>query len=165
METTQVTHDGSYIIHSMLLELLQMNVDSRNGFAYAGKRLAESRSSIATRFHRTSQERNDFCMRLREGVMAIQDAVVTQGTIVNSLHRIWTELREELIESVDIPSVVRKSLQGERLTKQAYEFAIGSIEEPHVLLMLKDQYQSICESHKWLTGLKEDDDNRARRNW
>lgn len=66
MTTSQTTISVSKVDRAQLLDLLHMNIDSRDGFAYAGGRLAEKHSSLSIKFHRYSQQRNDFCEKLME---------------------------------------------------------------------------------------------------
>lgn len=50
METAHSTLIVSEADRKQLRELLHMNIDSRDGFAYAGERLAEKHSSLSNRF-------------------------------------------------------------------------------------------------------------------
>ena len=143
-----------------LRDLLHMNVDSRDGFAYAGKRLSEKHSSLSMRFHRYSQQRNDFCEKLKEIEVMHHDMPNDRGTIAASLHRTWMELRDELNEAIDVSAVVAEALRGEHYIKQAYETAIEKVTDPRLQTLLKDQYESIKESCAWLAGLQAEDESQ-----
>ncbi len=134
-----------------------MNIDSRDGFAYAGERLAEKHSALSIRFYRYSQQRNDFLEKLKEVVKINHEKPVTRGTMAASLHRTWMELRDELNEMVDVSAVVAEAERGEGYIKDAYESAIHSVDEPKLIAMLKHQFASVQESHPWLAGLIEAD--------
>jgi uncharacterized protein (TIGR02284 family) len=160
METTHPSKPISYIDLAQLRDLLHMNVDSRDGFAYAGKRLAEKHSSLSMRFHRYSQQRNDFLEKLKEIAETNHEEASERGTIAASLHRTWMELRDELNEAVDVSAVIVEAERGESYIKQAYETAIGTVIEPRLESLLTHQYQSIKESYAWLVGLCEEDERR-----
>ena len=160
METTHTSKPISYIDLAQIRDLLHMNVDSRDGFAYAGKRLAEKHSSLSMRFHRYSQQRNDFVEKLKEIAEVNHEEASERGTIAASLHRTWMELRDELNEAVDVSAVVIEAQRGESYIKQAYETAIDTVIEPRLQSLLTHQYQSIKESYAWLAGLHEEDERR-----
>ncbi len=147
-------------------DLLQMNIDSRDGFAYAGERLAEKHSELSIRFHRYSQQRNDFYEKLKEVVQINHQEPITRGTMAASLHRTWMELRDELNEMVDVSAVIAEAERGEGYIQEAYESAIRSVEEPTLLAMLKHQFASVQESYSWLAGLltqtRNSHDNQCR---
>lgn len=160
METTHPLIPISYIDLRQIRDLVHMNVDSRDGFAFAGKRLAEKHSSLSMRFHRYSQQRNDFLEKLKEIAEVNHEESSERGTIAASLHRTWMELRDELNEAVDVSAVVIEAQRGEGYIKQAYEAAIDTVLEPRLQSLLTHQYQSIKESYAWLVGLHEEDERR-----
>jgi len=136
-----------------LHDLLQMNIDSRDGFAYAGERLAEKHSSLSMRFHRYSQQRNEFCEKLKGiGEMNHQEPI-EHGTIAASLHRTWMDLKDQLNEVIDVSAVITEAIRGESYIKESYETAINQVQEPRILALLKFQYESVQESYSWLADL------------
>ena len=160
METNYSTINITDMDSEQLRDLLQMNIDSRDGFAYAGERLAEKHSSLSNRFHRYSQQRNDFCEKLKEIEEMNHEKPPMRGTIAASLHRTWMELRDELNEDVDVSAVVTEAQRGESYIKQAYEAAIDTVLEPRLLALLRHQYASITESYSWLAGLHDENERR-----
>lgn len=157
METTHPSKPISDVDLKQIRDLLHMNIDSRDGFAYAGKRLAEKHSSLSMRFHRYSQQRNDFLEKLKEIAEVNHEESNERGTIAASLHRTWMELRDELNEVIDISAVIIEAQRGESYIKQAYETAIDTVIEPRLQSLLTHQYQSIKESYAWLVGLHEEE--------
>jgi len=162
METTHPSMMLSAVDREQIRELLHMNIDSRDGFAYAGKRLAEKHSSLSMRFHRYSHQRNDFFEKLKEIAEVNHDESAERGTMAASLHRTWMELRDELNDAVDVSAVVVEAQRGESYIKQAYETAIDTVIEARLLAILTHQYESVKESYAWLVGL--DEDERQKRN-
>ncbi len=160
MHTTHAVIPISAADRGQLRDLLHMNLDSRDGFAYAGKRLADKHSSYSIRFHRYSQQRNEFYEKLKEIGESNHQAPIERGTIAASLHRTWMELRDEIVETVDVSALIVEALRGEGYIKQAYETALSEVVEPHLSGILTLQYQSIQESFSWLEGLCEDNDRR-----
>ena len=158
--TSQTTITVSNADRVQLLDLLHMNIDSRDGFAYAGERLAEKHSSLSIRFHRYSQQRNDFCEKLKEIEEMNHEKPNMRGTIAASLHRTWMELRDELNEAVDVSAVVFEARRGEGYIKEAYEMAMNSVVEPRLRALLNSQFESVKESYSWLDGLYEADEKR-----
>ncbi len=160
METNDSTVTVSNVDREQLRDLLQMNIDSRDGFAYAGERLAEKHSSLSNRFHRYSQQRNDFCEKLKEIEEMNHEKPAMRGTIAASLHRTWMELRDALNEAIDVSAVVTEAQRGESYIKQAYEAAIDIVLEPRLLALLAHQYASVKESYSWLAGLHDENEGR-----
>jgi uncharacterized protein (TIGR02284 family) len=158
METNYSTIDVSTENGKQLRDLIHMNIDSRDGFAYAGERLAEKHSSLSSRFRRYSQQRNDFYEKLRGIEEMNHEQPTVRGTIAASMHRTWMELRDELSEVVDISAVVSEALRGESYIKQAYETAIDAVLEPKLLALLRHQYDSVIESYSWLASLNEENE-------
>jgi len=160
METTHLTSPISAMDRDQIRDLLHMNIDSRDGFAYAGKRLGDKNSSLSMRFHRYSHQRNDFFEKLKEIGQVNHDESTERGTIAASLHRTWMELRDELNDAVDVSAVVVEAQRGESYIKQAYETAIDAVIEPRLRDLLTHQYESVKESYSWLVGLKEEEERR-----
>ena len=157
MSTTRSTIPLLDVDQKSLHDLLQMNIDSRDGFAYAGERLAEKHSSLSMRFHRYSQQRNEFFEKLKEiGEMNHQEPI-ERGSIAASLHRTWMDLRDQLHEAIDVSSVITEAMRGESYIKNSYETAIDHVAEPRLLALLKYQYESIQESCSWLADLQAED--------
>jgi uncharacterized protein (TIGR02284 family) len=140
---------------AVLQDLLQMNVDSRDGFAYAAKRLSDKHSALSNRFQQYSHQRNEFAETMKELRETNHQESVDRGTLAASLHRTWMELRDELNETVNISAVISEAQRGESYIKQAYESAITSTTEPRLLALLNQQHDSVLESYNWLSGLKE----------
>ena len=153
MTTSQTTISVSKVNRAQLLDFLHMNIDSRDGFAYAGERLAEKHSSLSIQFHRYSQQRNDFCEKLKEIEEMNHEKPNMRGTIAASMHRTWMELRDELNEAVDVSAVVAEARRGESYIKDAYEEAIDTVVEPRLGALLNSQFESVKESYAWLDGL------------
>ena len=143
METTQAKIQISDVDREQLRNLLHMNIDSRDGFAYAGKRLADKHSTYSMRFHRYSQQRNEFYEKLKEIVESIHEEPIQRGSVAASMHRTWMELRDDLEEAVDVSAVIVEAHRGEGYIKQAYETAIDEVLEPRLCTILKHQYESI----------------------
>ncbi len=160
METNYATENVSDTDREQIRDLLQMNIDSRDGFAYAGERLAEKHSSLSNRFHRYSQQRNDFSEKLKEIEVKHHEKPIMRGTIAASLHRTWMELKDELNEAVDVSAVVNEAQRGECYIKQAYEAAIDTVLESRLRALLLHQYASVTESYSWLAGLHEENERR-----
>jgi uncharacterized protein (TIGR02284 family) len=133
-----------------LRDIFQMNIDSRDGFAYAAERLADKHSDLSKQFKEYSEQRNRFAMTLRELIQLNNDYPATRGTIAASLHRTWMELRDEFEAIIDVSGITAEAIRGEGYIKESYEAALNSIGEPSVRAIIGSQYESICESYFWL---------------
>ncbi len=133
-----------------LRDIFQMNVDSRDGFAYAAERLSHKHSELSKRFKEYSEQRNRFAMELRELIQIDKNYPATRGTIAASLHRTWMELRDELETIVDVSGITNEAIRGESYIKSTYEAALKSIGELNVRSMIESQYNSVRESYSWL---------------
>jgi uncharacterized protein (TIGR02284 family) len=156
MELTQSTILISDIDRQLVQDLIQMNIDSRDGFAYASERLVGKHSALSMRFHRYSQQRKDFQEKLSEVCEMNHDEPTEQGSIAASLHRTWMELRDELQASVDISALVREARRGESFINQAYQTAIETVTDSRLRRMLDQQFESVKESYAWLSRLQDE---------
>ena len=138
MESNQSTIQISDADREQLRNLLHMNIVSRDGFAHAGKHLADKHSTIAMRFHQFSHERKEFCEKLEEIVESSQ---------------------EEPIQ-LNLEDAVVEAHRREGYIKQAYETAIGEVLEPGLCAILKHQYESIKWSFSWLDELIQENEQR-----
>ena len=112
---------------------------------------------LSKRFHRYSQQRNEFFEKLKEIGEMNQQEPIERGSIAASLHRTWMDLRDQLNEAIDVSSVVTEAMRGESYIKKSYETAIDHVAEPRLLALLKYQYESIQESYSWLADLQAED--------
>jgi uncharacterized protein (TIGR02284 family) len=133
-----------------LRDIFQMNIDSRDGFAYAAERLADKHSEMSKRFNEYSEQRDRFAISLRDLIRLNDDYPATRGTIAASLHRTWMELRDELETIIDVSGITSEAIRGESYIKATYEAALKSISEPKLLEIIRTQYDSIRESYFWL---------------
>jgi uncharacterized protein (TIGR02284 family) len=140
---------------AVLQDLVQMNIDSRDGFAYAAKRLSDKHSTLSNQFQQYSHQRNEFLETIKELREMNHLESADRGTLAASLHRTWMELKDELSEAVNVSAVISEAQRGESYIKQAYESAIINITEPRLLAVLHQQHKSILESYNWLSGLKD----------
>lgn len=140
---------------AFLPDLIQMNMDSRDGFAHAAKRLSEKHSTLSNQFQQFSHQRNEFLETLKELREMNHMESVDRGTLAASLHRTWMELKEELIEAVKVSTVISEAQRGESYINQAYETAINCITEPELIKVLHQQHESILQSYNWLSGLRD----------
>ena len=133
-----------------LRDLYQMNVDSRDGFAYASERLEEKHSDMARQFKEYSEQRNRFSMNLKELIQLNHDDPATRGTIAASLHRTWMELSDMMETTVDVSGITTEAIRGESYIKEIYEAALNSIDEPTLRAVIESQYESVRDSYFWL---------------
>jgi hypothetical protein len=138
MESIRSTIQISDADREQLRNLLHMNIVSRDGFAHAGKRLADKHSTLSMRFHQFSQERNEFCEKLGEIVEASQKEPI----------------------QLNLEDAVVEAHRREGYIKQAYETAIGEVLDPRLCAILKHQYESIKWSFSWLDELIKENDGR-----
>jgi hypothetical protein len=66
MESSQSSTTLEIADLAVLQDLLQMNIDSRDGFAYAAKRLSDKHSTLSNQFQRYSHQRNEFSETIKE---------------------------------------------------------------------------------------------------
>lgn len=119
---------------AVLQDLLQMNIDGRDGFAYAAKRLSDKHSTLSNQFQQYSHQRNEFLETIKELREMNHLESVDRGTLAASLHRTWMELKDELSEAVNVSAVISEAQRGECYIKQAYESAIIRRQKPALCL-------------------------------
>jgi len=151
---TNVTNNIDSRSASLLRELAQLNIDSRDGFDYAAERIEDEALHIATRFREWSDQRARFAEQL-DGLLinSGQDAP-EEGSVAASLHRTWMNIRDMLSSKIDIYAVVAEAERGEDVIKKAYEDALREC-SGNVLTLVTQQYADVKQAHDAVRDLRD----------
>ncbi len=140
----------------VLQELLQLNVDSRDGFRYAAEQTEDL--TLVSLFDKLAAERqaqaDDFA-----AVLTINEADPNRtGSFSASLHRSWMAIREAFSSNNDY-TVLAEAERGEDVIKQAYESALKNHPGTAMNDVLQRHYQQVKLAHDRVRDLRDERNN------
>jgi uncharacterized protein (TIGR02284 family) len=127
-----------------LNDLLQLNVDSENGFNEAAEQLKEK--SIVGLFIQLANQRKQNAIELQSCVSSQGEEPANEGSFVAALHRAWLQVRS-LLSGGDTHAILSEAERGEDAIKGAYEEAIRVIKNGEVYSMISRQYSQVKAGH------------------
>ncbi|QDU27550.1 hypothetical protein ETAA8_26380 [Anatilimnocola aggregata] len=105
-----------------LQSLIQINIDSRDGFKEASENLKEKNPSLANRFCSLAQQRDSQATELQTMVASNAEAPTESGSFSAAAHRTWMDLRTALGGGEQ--AVLDEAERGEDTIKAKYEEAL-----------------------------------------
>ncbi len=140
-----------------LHDVIQINIDSRDGFLYAADRLQESESKLQNMFRQAASERSSFVDELEGFVQRNENYQHTEGSFTASLHRTWMSIRDSFANKYDIYAVVAEAERGEDAIKSVYEEALSTVRGVNSSLesVLNRQYKSVKATHDQIRDLRD----------
>lgn len=134
-----------------LQTLIQMNVDSRDGFEDAAENCDDS--VIARIFRERAAERSQQAMELKQLVGANLEEPKDSGTISGSLHRAWMDIRAAF--GAGTASMLAEAERGEDYIKGAYDEAVKDLPGSAVSDVLHRHYAAVKLSHDGIRDLRD----------
>ena len=134
-----------------LQELLQLNLDSRDGFVEAAENVEEM--SIASLFRELAAERNGQASELRSLVASQSKEPTDSGSYSAAAHRLWMDLRTAL--GGGSAAMLSEAERGEDHIKGKYENAMMEHQGEAVREILQRQYEAIKASHDRVRELRD----------
>lgn len=138
-------------------QLVQMNVDSADGFEYVAKNINSDLLKIS--FEEICQERRQQADELAKYLSINDEKVNREGSYAAALHRCWMKCRE-FISLNELHAVVAEAERGEDEIKAAYEDVLRKTAGSAVNDVLTKQYSRVKLTHDRVRdlrdGLKED---------
>lgn len=140
-----------------LHDVIQINIDSRDGFVYTADRLRESESRLQTMFRQAASERASFVEELEAFVPRNESYEHVDGSYAASLHRTWISIRDSLSSKYDVYAIVAEAERGEDAIKSVYEEAIDNVRGVNSSLesVLNRQYNSVKATHDQIRDLRD----------
>ena len=137
---------------STLQDLIQVNIDSRDGFREAADEVGDER--IATLFRQIGEVRERNASEL-QGLVALNDTEPQErGSIAAALHRTWLDLRAKLSGS-DTAAVLSEAERGEDHIKAQYEEALKANPGSAVSDVLHRQLGEVKSHHDQVRDLRD----------
>ena len=133
-------------------ELLQLNIDSRDGFRYAAQQTENL--TLISLFDKLGAERDSQAQEL-SACLAINDENPNrEGSFAAALHRSWMAVREAFSSNNEF-AVLAEAERGEDTIKQAYESALK--EHPGTAMndVLQRQYRQVKMAHDRIRDLRD----------
>jgi uncharacterized protein (TIGR02284 family) len=116
------THTLSQKSIDWLQSLIQVNIDSRDGFKEAADNLKDSNATLANRFCQLSSARETQANELQMMVASNAETPAKSGSIAAAAHRTWMDLRSAL--GGGDQAILDEAERGEDQIKAKYEEAL-----------------------------------------
>lgn len=135
-----------------LQELIQINLDSREGFETAAEAIEDK--AVAALFRDLAQTRGQFADELSEYVDRNGAESREEGSYAAAFHRFWIDLRAKL-NGEDSHVVLSEAERGEDHIKAAYEDALKTTAGSAMNDVLTRQYAAIKSGHDRVRDLRD----------
>lgn len=136
---------------SMLNDLAQVNIDSRDGFRHAAGEIQEV--AISSLFMRMADEREQQAQELKSLVALNGEQPANDGSFAASAHRTWMDLRKAL--GGGLQSVLDEAERGEDYIKGKYEDALKRNAGSAVSDVLHQQFAAVKSAHDRVRDMRD----------
>ncbi len=137
---------------TVLQELLQMNIDSRDGFRYAAQQT--DNLTLISLFDKLASERDAQGQELSACLTINDEEPNRTGSFAASLHRSWMAVREAFTSNNEY-TVLAEAERGEDTIKQAYEAALKDHPGTAMNDVLQRQYRQVKMAHDRVRDLRD----------
>ena len=135
-----------------LQELIQVNIDSRDGFRQAAESTEDM--TLSTLFQSLSHQREEQAAELSKFVEWNRESPNREGSYAAAMHRSWMAIRE-MLSSDDLYPVLAEAERGEDQIKMAYEQALKKTAGSAVNDVLTQQYAQVKAAHDRIRDLRD----------
>lgn len=144
--------DLSQETKSMLQELLQLNIDSRDGFRYAAQQT--DNLTLISLFDKLAAERDAQAQELSASLSINDEEPNRTGSFSAALHRSWMAVREAFTSNNEY-AVLCEAERGEDTIKSAYESALKDHPGTAMNDVLQRQYRQVKMAHDRVRDLRD----------
>ena len=137
---------------SHLQDLIQINIDSKDGFAEAAEEIKDDR--IAALFRSVGQVRGKNADELQGLVALNNEEPVERGSIAAAFHRTWLNVRSK-VTGGDNGAVLAEAERGEDHIKQQYEATLKADPGSAVSDVLHRQLAEVKAHHDQIRDLRD----------
>lgn len=134
-----------------LQELIQVNLDSRDGFVEASENVEEM--SIGSLFRELAAERNGQASELRSLVVSQSKEPADSGSYAAAAHRLWMDLRAAV--GGGSAAMLSEAERGEDHIKRKYEETMMEHQGETVREILQRHYEAVKASHDRVRELRD----------
>lgn len=149
VETTKNLHPETI---SELQDLIQINLDSRDGFQEAAD--AVDHAQLRAKFMEISERRSSFAADLQRFVQLSGEEPKRKGSFIAAFHRAWMSIRETL-SSNDTYAILAEVERGEDRIKAAYEHSLTTVPGSPLNDLLQKQYVAVKQDHDDIRDLRD----------
>lgn len=135
---------------SMLNDLAQVNIDSRDGFRHAAGEIQEV--AISSLFMRMADEREQQAQELKSLVALNGEQPTDEGSFAASAHRTWMDLRKALGGGLQM--VLDEAERGDYI-KGKYEDALKNNAGSAASDVLHRQYAAVKSAHDRVRDMRD----------
>jgi len=150
MSTTRALDDKTI---SGIQELIQLNIDSDEGFTAAADELDGS-DALARFFRDCADERRALAAELQSIVSANAEEPAHSGTVKGTLHRWWLEVRSA-VQNGDEHAILAEAERGEDAIKHAYERVLKQTAGSAVNDVLQRQFAGVKRRHDQVKAMRD----------
>jgi uncharacterized protein (TIGR02284 family) len=135
-----------------LQELIQINIDSRDGFRQAAESLDDL--TLRSAFEQLAQDRDVQADDLARYVAWNGEMPRREGSFAATVHRAWMQIRE-MLSSDDRHAMLSEAERGEDAIKAAYEKALKNSAGSAMNDVLLRHYAAVKTSHDRIRDLRD----------
>jgi uncharacterized protein (TIGR02284 family) len=136
-----------------LQDLIQINLDSRDGFREAAENLHQDHNAFEPLFRNLANDRATQADELQELVAVNAEAPQKSGSAVAAAHRAWMDLRTAL--GGGAKAIMAEAERGEDHIKAKYEEALNDLGNCSCTTILKRHYAAVKASHDTMRDLRD----------
>lgn len=133
-------------------DLIQINIDSRDGFRHAASSIDDV--SVSSLFEFLADQRDQQADELASYVLVNGERPRREGSYLATMHRTWIDIREMLIKN-DTTAVLEEAERGEDAIKAAYEDALRNTTGSAMRDVLTEQYAQVKQAHDRVRDLRD----------
>ncbi len=134
-----------------LQELVQVNIDSRDGFRHAAGEIQEM--AVANMFMQMADERDHQAQELRSLMTLNDEEAPKEGSFAAAAHRTWMDLRTAL--GGGLQTVLDEAERGEDYIKGKYETAMKNHAGTAVSDVLHRQFAAVKAAHDRVRDMRD----------
>ncbi|HTN73875.1 MAG TPA: PA2169 family four-helix-bundle protein [Pirellulaceae bacterium] len=136
---------------AMLQDLIQINLDSRDGFRHAAKSVEEV--AVSSMFIQLAAERDRQAFELQALVNNNGETPTHDGSFAASAHRTWMDIRTAV--GGGLVAVLQEAERGEDYIKGQYESSIKKNPATAVSDVLHRQYAAVKSAHDRIRDMRD----------
>ncbi len=133
-------------------DLIQMNIDSRDGFRHASTAVDDV--ALVETFDFMADQRDQQADELSSYVMLNGERPRLEGSYLASMHRTWIDIREMLTTKNSV-AVLEEAERGEDSIKAAYEETLRETAGSALNDVLTQQYAQVKAAHDRIRDLRD----------
>ena len=134
-------------------DLIQANIDSRDGLKEAIANLPPGASALAMLLSRVAEERADQATELQELVIANDELPQHSGSLTATAFRMWMDLRTALVGGEQ--ALLEEAERSEDYIQQRYERALAELRGCPCTEVLRRHYDAIKDCHTAIRAFRD----------